>query len=134
MDRVPRDPGRGGRADLDVAVDQARPDGQGSTLQHPKWWWRTGRTTSKLRLQRAVHLAADTGRASADRRRRRPPKPAFSRCAFEAVARFLADPRSVAATTPCQNWAVRRFPGSHCISITGPTSRQPWLRRTAVQR
>jgi hypothetical protein len=41
--------------------------------------------------------------ASADRRRRRPPKPAFLRCAFEAVARFLADPRSVAATTPCQN-------------------------------
>ncbi len=26
-----------------------------------------------------------------------------SRCAFEAVARFLADPRSVAATTLCQN-------------------------------
>jgi hypothetical protein len=27
----------------------------------------------------------------------------YSRCAFAAVARFLADPRSVATTTLCQN-------------------------------
>ena len=135
MDRVPRDPGRGGRRLSTCRSIGARPDGPRFALRHPNVMVANTTHDSRTPLANALSIRLqipDRHLPIADVDGHR--SLISPHCAFAAVARFLADPRSVATTTPCQNRAIRQCPGSHSISISGPASRQPWLRRTAVQR